>query len=275
MNLCYMNGKYLPLEEATLPVTDLIIQRGVGVFETICTHSRRPLMLRSHLERLEGSAISSSMVMPLSLDHFAEIIREGIAKMDSEVLIRPYITGGDSFGENQLFNSPRFFVLFETVEKPNQEIYEKGVTLHPINAERYLPSAKSINYMLSFTGQKAAKGTFEILYCPEGEIVEGAHSTFFLVKNNRIITAPTTRVLSGTTRKIILEIARKEQIEVEERCPLLTELSEADEAFITGTVKEVVPVVRVGDQVIGNGKPGEITRRLHTLYLTNIEKWLD
>lgn len=275
MNLCYIDGKFLPLNEAQLPVTDLIIQRGVGVFETICTHSRKPLMLTPHLKRLEGSAVSSSIVMPLTLENIARIIREGIQKMRCETMIRPYITGGDSFGENHLFNEPRFFVVFEAVQKPNPDIYKKGVMLHPINAERYLPSTKSINYMLSFTGQKNVKGAYEILYCPEGEIVEGAHSTFFLVKNGHLITAPTSRALSGTTRQIILELAKRESIPVEERCPLLSELKDAEEAFITGTVKEVVPVVKIGDQIVGNGTPGKLTQHLHHIYLLNIDEWLE
>nr|8ONL_A Chain A, Aminotransferase class IV [Aminobacterium colombiense]8ONL_B Chain B, Aminotransferase class IV [Aminobacterium colombiense]8ONN_A Chain A, Aminotransferase class IV [Aminobacterium colombiense]8ONN_B Chain B, Aminotransferase class IV [Aminobacterium colombiense]8ONN_C Chain C, Aminotransferase class IV [Aminobacterium colombiense]8ONN_D Chain D, Aminotransferase class IV [Aminobacterium colombiense]8ONN_E Chain E, Aminotransferase class IV [Aminobacterium colombiense] len=275
MNLCYIDGKFLPLEEAKLPVTDLIIQRGVGVFETISTHSRRPLMLTPHLKRLEGSATASSIVMPATLDEMARIIREGIKKMGCETMVRPYITGGDSFGKDHLFSSSRYFVIFAEIRKPDPILYEKGVALHPINAERYLPSTKSINYMLSFTGQRDSKGAYEILYCPEGEIVEGSHSTFFLIKNGHLITAPTSRALSGTTRQIVLELARRGNIQVEERCPLLTELPEAEEAFITGTVKELLPVVRIGDQIIGNGVPGKLTKHLHQVYLSSIVEWLE
>ena len=116
MNLCYIDGKFLPLEEAKLPVTDLIIQRGVGVFETISTHSRRPLMLTPHLKRLEGSATASSIVMPATLDEMARIIREGIKKMGCETMVRPYITGGDSFGKAHLFSSSRYFVILKKSE---------------------------------------------------------------------------------------------------------------------------------------------------------------
>ena len=272
--LCYMNGEFLPLQKAVLPVSDYVIQRGVGVFESICTFRRRPLMLSPHLERLARSAGSAGITMPLLLEDLKAVIRDGIGKMKDECLVRPYITGGDVFVDGE-FPSPRLFVLFEKVRKPSPDVYDRGVLLFPVDRGRHTPGVKSTDYMLSYSGHSQCREAYEILYCPDGEITEAAHSTFFLYKGGTLVTAPLSRVLKGTTRDIILQLAREKGMKVEERCPLVSELPEADEAFITGSVKEVVPVVRIGDQAVGSGKPGPVTRMLHHTFLEEIVRWLE
>jgi branched-chain amino acid aminotransferase len=96
-----------------------------------------------------------------------------------------------------------------------------------------------------------------------------------MVKDNRIITAPLERVLDGTMRGMTLEVARESGFETEERCPRVDELSEAQEFFITGSVKEILPVVRIGESIIGKGKPGPVTAMLRHRYLQNLERWLE
>ncbi len=274
MSLCYINGQFLPKDRATLPVTDYIILRGVGVFESISTFRRRPLMLTPHLERLVHSARSASMTLPLSVDEIKNVIQEGISRMTEDCLVRPYVTGGD-ISISGTFPAARLFVLFEKVQKPAPEVYSEGVFLFPVDGGRHIPGIKSIDYMFSYSGFAKRGDAFEILYCPDGEITEAAHSSFFLYAGGRLITAPLSRVLKGTMRDIILQLAREKGMKIEERCPLLTELSTAEEAFITGSVKEVVPVVKIGDQVIGTGKPGAVTRMLHHTMLEEIVRWLE
>ncbi|MDI9370391.1 MAG: class IV aminotransferase [Synergistaceae bacterium] len=274
MSLCYMDGEFMPKERATLPVTDYIILRGVGVFESISTFRRRPLMLTPHLERLANSSDSASMTLPLSIEEIKEVIREGISRMTEDCLVRPYITGGD-ISISGTFPAARLFILFEKVQKPAPEVYSNGVLLCPVDGGRHIPGIKSIDYMLSYSGFAKHEDAFEVLYCPDGEITEAAHSSFFLYSGGKLITAPLSRVLKGTMRAIILQLASEKGMEIEERCPLLSELTDADEAFITGSVKEVVPVVRIGDQVIGNGKPGSVTKMLHRTMLEEIVRWLE
>ena len=95
MNLCYMDGEFRPLSEAMLPVSDLIIQRGVGVFESIPTVGGRPLRMTAHIERLIVSAGASTIALPVDTEKMKAIIREGLHRMEpgTETLIRPYITG--------------------------------------------------------------------------------------------------------------------------------------------------------------------------------------
>ncbi|MBQ3626305.1 MAG: aminotransferase class IV family protein [Synergistaceae bacterium] len=274
MLLCYINGQFVSQESAKLPVTDLIIQRGVGVFEVIATYNSRPLLLTPHLERLKASADSAKIKFNLDLNNLKNIIREGIKRAGGEVRVKVYLTGGDSFDElTGEFINPRLFILFEQLEVPSQEQYEKGVTLEPVAYGRKDPTVKSVDYRSSY--MISQPDAYEVLYCPDGEITETGHSSFFLVVNNKLVTAPLSRVLKGTTRQAILEIAKREGIIIEERCPLWSELAEAGEAFITGSSKKVVPVVKVGNIKIGDGKPGALTRRIYDLYIKHIENWLE
>lgn len=272
--LCYINGQFVSQESAKLPVTDLIIQRGVGVFEVIATYNSRPLLLTPHVERLKASAERSKIKFNLDLDNLKNIIREGIIQAGGEVRVKVYLTGGDDFDElTGEFINPRLFILFERLEVPSQEQYENGVTLEPVAYGRKDPTVKSVDYRSSY--MISQPDAYEVLYCPDGEITETGHSTFFLVVNNKLVTAPLSRVLKGTTRQAILEIAKRENIIIEERCPLWSELAEASEAFITGSAKKVVPVVKVGNIKIGDGKPGALTRRIYDLYIKHIENWLE
>ena len=276
MDLCYMDGSFIPLQEATLPVTDLIIQRGVGVFDSISTHRRRPIRLTAHLRRFQNSASEAGISLPLPLEEMASIIRQGIEKIGSEAVIRPYITGGDAFDpENLTFPSPRFFIIFQETRKPSAECYTMGITLQTIDADRFMPHTKSINYMISFTSQSKDLNAFEILYAPKGEITESSHSNFFLILGNHLITAPLDRVLAGTTRELVLSIASEMGVTVEERCPRIEDLSYAEEAFITGSIKEILPVIRIDGTIIGKGAPGPVTGKLHERYLENITAWLE
>ena len=157
------------------------------------------------------------------------------------------------------------------------EAAKKGIVLEPNHVARPFPLIKSTNYLFGLIPlSKAQKVNFETLYItPEGEITEAMSSNFFLCKEGKIITAPVGKVLKGVTRDIIITLARENGFTVEERCPLEKELAEADEAFITGTVKEILPVVRVGAQQIGGGRPGPVAQNLQHIFLKNQHRWMD
>jgi len=274
IRLCYVNGKFVPPEEAALPISDLVIQRGIGIFESISTHQKRPLMLTPHLERLLDGAKNSYITPPMSIAEMRDIIMEGVAALDDDLIIKVYLSGGDIFDKVKGFTKPRFFVIYESLKIPLREHYENGVILEPIDDGRYDPSTKSVDYRRVFSVSPHDK-YFEILYCPDGVITESAYSSFFLYFNDTLVTAPLTRVLKGTTRQAIIDLARSVGINVEERCPLLTELPQSTEAFITGSAKKILPVVRIGTQIIGDGRPGPATKRLYDLYLERIIEWLE
>ena len=255
IQLCFIDGKFVKPEEAVLSISDLIIQRGVGVFEAFASFGGKSLMLTPHMERFIASAKSSEIANLPDIEYMKSIVREGIAKVGHDVRIRTFLTGGDYFDEEKAcFPEPRFFVIFdESFGRDNPEV-------------------KSVDYRATY---KMPRDAYDILYCPHGEITECGHSNFFLIVDGKIITAPLTRVLKGTTRSAAIELARQEGYTVEERCPLWSELTGASEAFITGSMKLIVPVVRIGGITISDGKMGPITRRLFELYRKYMEKWLE
>lgn len=279
MALCYYNGKFAPLSECALPMSDLAIQRGVGAFESIRVYEGSPFAMKQHLERLAGSAAGAGIEAEEIIKKLPEIIREGLAMPELkgwDGLVKPFITGGDINNKGS-FPEPRFFIIFDEVHKPTEAERKEGITLEPNHVARPYPLIKSTNYLFGLIPlSKASKTNFESLYItPEGEITEAMSSNFFLCKDGRLITAPVGKVLQGVTRGIILTLARENGFEVEERCPREEELAEADEAFITGSVKEILPVVRIGSQRIGSGKPGPVAQHLQRIFLVNQPRWMD
>ena len=273
IQLCFIDGKFVGPDEAVLPISDLIIQRGVGVFEAFASFGGKSLMLTPHMERFIASAKSSEIANIPDIEYMKGVVREGIARVGHDVRIRTFLTGGDSFDtEKGCFPEPRFFVIFDDAGLISEEDRERGVMLEPVSFGRDNPEVKSVNYRATY---KMPKEAYDILYCPGGEITECGHSNFFLVVDGKIITAPLTRVLKGTTRGAVIELAKQDGYVVEERCPLWSELSGASEAFITGSMKLVVPAVRIGGITIADGKMGAVTRRMIELYKKYMEKWLE
>ena len=128
MAFCYMNGEFIPRDAATLPITDLAIQRGVGVFDSIRTYRRKPFTLTAHLDRLFSSAREARIEPPVTDEALRRVIFDGISRMEGECLIRPFITGGD-VNLSGTFPRARFFVLFEPLRPLPPERYAEGVLL--------------------------------------------------------------------------------------------------------------------------------------------------
>lgn len=277
MSICFYQGEYMPLDECRLPVTDLIIQRGVGVFESIRTYGGKTFAMHQHIERLSESAKLCGIKAENIIEALPEIIRNRTSSADAprdEMLIKPFITGG-KINQCGVFPEPDFFVIFDELHTTDPGAVQNGIELRPNFIERPLPKIKTTGYVTGLIPLRGNENVFETLYCPNGEITESMASNFFLCVNGALVTAPLSRVLSGVTRDIILTLAAENGFKIEERCPLVSELATAEEAFITGSLKEVLPVVKVGSQTIGDGKPGAATRHLHKLFLENIDRWID
>ncbi len=160
--LCYVDGKFIRPEEATLPLSDLIIQRGVGVFEAFASFNGKPLMLTPHMTRFIASAKSSGIANIPDVEYMKNVVREGIAKVGRDVRIRTFLTGGDYFdSEMGCFPEPRFFVIFDEAGLITPEEREHGVTLEPVTFGRDNPDVKSVDYRATY---KMPKGAYEILY---------------------------------------------------------------------------------------------------------------
>ena len=266
----------MPINECSLPITDLSIQRGVGTFDSVRIYEGRAFALDMHLKRLcksaKGAGIQSDNLMP----EIREVIIKFLSKEENskfDGIAKPYITGGDINNKGN-FPSPRFFVIFEDVHLPSPEQRKNGIALEANHMARPFPLVKSTNYLYGLIPLSKATSNFESLYITDGKITEAMSSNFFLCIDGKIVTAPIGEVLNGVTRDIILTLAKEHGFKIEERCPLESELAKADEAFITGTVKEILSVVKVSNQKIGSGYPGPVAQILHQLFIINRERWL-
>ena len=146
MAICYYNGKYAPIAECSLPVTDLVIQRGVGTFESIRVYEGRTFAMAQHLERLAGSTEGAGIKAAEIIAKLPEIIREGLARPEVkgfDGIVKPYITGGDA-NDNGTFPHPRFFVVFdENIHKPTADEMKNGIALEPNRVARPYPLTTS------------------------------------------------------------------------------------------------------------------------------------
>lgn len=279
MSISYFENEFRPTGDCRLPITDLVIQRGVGVFDSIRIYDRKAFALAEHLKRLEDSAEGAGIRNYGGIiEDMYGIIREGVKRADcpnhGDCIVKAYITGGD-VNDCGYFPEPRYFVIFEEGPAILAEEYATGVALQPTTVERPYPLVKSINYLFGLMQSAGKANVLECLYCVDGKATETLRSSFFICKDGKIITAPVGKVLGGVTRNIVVELARENGFQVEERCPLLSELAAADEAFLTSSWKEVIPVVKIGDTTIGNGKPGPVAVHLGKLYKSALGRWLD
>lgn len=262
--LYYVNGEFIPASQAAIGLNDLGLVRGYGVFEVLRTYGERPFGLRAHLDRLVYSAAQIELALPAPSGAIEDIVHATLTRnAASDVTIRIIVTGGASSSFLMPEDHATLLVILAPVKPYAAQIYEDGAALITVDAARFMPTVKSLNYIPAILGQRRARaaGAIEALYCDAGDVItECTTSNFFIFKGDKLIT-PVQDVLPGITRAATLEVAG-DLFEIVERPILRRELAEADEAFITSTTKEIMPIVRVDAQPIGAGRPGARTQRL-------------
>jgi branched-chain amino acid aminotransferase len=264
LDIYYIDGSFVPSDQAVIPVDDLAVLRGFGVFDLVRTYRGKPFFLKEHIERLLHSATEIGLHVPWSTGALIEIVRETLARNNHrESNIRIVVTGGSSPDFATPQNKPRLLVLVSPLPELPAAWYTDGVKIITRVTDRFKPGVKSINYIPATVALKEArqKGAIEALYLDRQDFVlEGTTSNIFAFKGNTLVT-PGRDILSGITRQVVLAVAA-EYFKVQIRDISRQELLEADEVFITGTNKGVVPVIQVDDTLIGNGMPGPLTRQL-------------
>lgn len=260
-NIYYVDGEFLPADKAVIPVDDLAIVRGIGVFDLLRTYNGKPYFLKEHVQRLYHSAKKINMVMPWSPEEVGRVVLETLDRNSlDEANARIIVTGGSSPDFITPKGKPRLLVLVTPLPKQPQWWLTKGVKVITLEVQRNLPGAKSIDYLQAALALDKARDqdAMEAIYLDEaGVALEGTTSNLFVFNNGRLIT-PGSGILSGITRKVVLAIAR-DHYPIEIRDLPKDELMSADEVFITGTNKGLVPVVHIDDAIIGNGQPGRQT----------------
>ncbi len=260
----FINGDFLEADESYLPVTDLAIVRGYGVFDFFRTYNGKPIQLERNIRRLRNSANIIELDVPWTDDEIAAIVNETIARNGfDEANIRIIVTGGDS--ENFLMpgDQPRLLVYVEPLKPLPQAWYTDGVKVITVQEERYLPGAKSLNYIPAILALKQAKreNAVEALYTDrDGNVREGTTTNLFAFYGNNVVT-PQTDILPGVTRGRVMEILADSYTVTERPLPY-EELLQADEVVITAANKQVVPVVQLDEHIYNNGAVGPHSQRL-------------
>jgi len=265
LTIFYVDGEFVPHDKAVIPVDDLAVLRGFGVCDLMRTYNGKPYFLDEHIKRLENSAREIGLALPWKGSAIKAIALETLKRNRhiQEANIRIIITGGSSPDFLTPQGRSRLIVLVSPIPELPREWYRNGIKVISISSQRNVPDAKSISYIpATMALQKAkAENAQEALYVDKNNFVqEATTSNLFAFINKRLVT-PEKNVLKGITRKTILAIT-EEMFTTELREISMEELLGAEEVFITGTNKGIVPVVQVDETIIGNGKPGQHTQEI-------------
>lgn len=264
--LHYLDGKWVKEKDLKISVFDISVLRGFGVFDFLRTYKQEPFRLEAHVDRLFNSAKLLGIRLPKTKSEIEKIVVGGLAKNKKEAEefnIRIVATGGVS-EDSISVGEPAFIIIYSKAQDYPEEYYTKGVKVTTFAVERYMSAVKSLNYMMGVAELARAReqGAVEIVHVDNDDgIYEGMTSNFFAVVDGRLVT-PKERILSGITREVVFELADELGIEYEEREMNLKESDSFDEAFITASNKEIMPVVEIDDEVVGNGTVGPITAKL-------------
>ena len=266
MNYYFLNGNTIPEDKAVISVRDIAILRGFAIFDFFRTVNGRPFMMDDYLKRFQKSAALMDLPLHYSIEDLKKIINNLLKKNAvKEAGIRLVLTGGES--ENAFVPAePNFMILIEPVHFPDAAFYENGIKLITHHYQREWSNIKTTNYIsaIKLIKQCRIENAFDVLYYFNNEVKEVTRSNVFLVKDNKIIT-PDKDILYGITRKKVLELASGHYV-VQERSVSFDEIKGADEFFMTGTTKKVLPVIQIDDIRIADRKPGPVTRHLMRLF---------
>ena len=279
--IVYLNNDFLPLENAKISPFDRGFLFADGVYESIRTYNGKLFKYEEHLIRLKRSLNEIRLYFEKT-EKIENIIYELIKRNNIEdvAIIYLQITRGSSFPRVHGFQkdevSPTLFISATSLETNEQEQKEgiKASLQADIRWQRC--DIKSVSLLpIVLANQNAVDaGGMEAILVREGKITEGSHTNFFASKNQTVYTAPDSNlILSGITRKIIIELCNQLEIEIKEEFIEEDELKMFTEFFITSTTKEITPVVQVDDWIAGNGKPGELTIELQNTFRKLVENY--
>jgi len=265
----YIDGHFVCQEKAFLPVCDLSILRGCAIFDYLRTYQGRPFHLDEHLMRLAYSANQVGLALPHSLETIKELIYE-TKRLNpfEEASIKVIVTGGVS--EDQFTPAPfsKLLILVYPLQSYPESCYTQGIKVITTPLNRTFPQAKTTNYLpaISALNQTRSKGAKEAIYLNSAnELLEGTTSNLFLIRGGSLYTCDSEEILFGITREVVMQIASP-YFNIEKRSLSHPEIDTIDEAFLTASNKEIMPIVAIDDIPVGLGKVGSHTIRLMNLF---------
>jgi branched-chain amino acid aminotransferase len=271
-----VNGRITSEHEAVISVFDHGFLYGEGIYETMRTYNQRPFLLDRHMRRMRNSASMIALEMHFTDSELAVQIRDTRAAADmkgAEAYIRVLVTRGigELTYDPHATPTPSVVIIVKPQVDPPPEAYEQGVRAvivdvvrnHPESVNPQIKSNNLLNCALA-AQQAIRRGGYEgIMRNYRGELSECTTANLFIVRDGIAVTPPIEAgLLPGITREFLFEVGKEEGITVREDVLRDEDLFTADEAFLTSTTRELVPIVKVDERTIGRGRPGPITHRL-------------
>ena len=271
----YVNGRISPAEAAVIPVYDHGFVFGEGVYETLRTYNRVPFLYDRHVRRLRASAAHLDLDVPFDDATLARWIDDTMAAAGplQEAYIRVLLTRGvgELTYDIRATPAPSLVIIVKPLEEPPARVFNDGIRIslvpilrnHPGSVNPIIKSNNLLNNALAMQ-EAYRRGAEEGLMCNyRGELAECSQANFFMVRKGVVLTPRSEAgLLEGVTRAFLFEVGRQEGIEIRDETLRPVDLEAADEAFITSTTRELSPVTRIDEGVIGSGKPGPITLKL-------------
>jgi len=268
MSIFYVDGAFVDSDKAVLSVNDMAILRGYGIFDFMRTYNQKPFHLKEHITRLVNSGSHVGLTLPCSEEELFDIVMETLARNNyPESNVRIVFTGGISPDSVTPQGNGKLMVMVTPKHDLPEWWYTEGAKIVTVDVERYIPEAKSTNYMNAVLAQQEAKkkNAVEAVYVDrDGRVLEGTTTNIFLLIDGEWVT-PDRGILHGITRAAVLDLMKNE-FKVTFRDLSREDLARAEEIFITASNKEIVPVIQADDLKIGSGKVGENTRRIMKLF---------
>lgn len=275
MALVYVNGEFFPPEEAKISVFDHGFLYGDGVFEGIRVYNGRVFKLKEHLQRLYRGAKAILLEVPQPFEELTQTVLETVRRSGlKDAYIRLVVSRGKGdlgLDPNKCNEHAGLIIIVDKICLYPPEIYEQGLKMITVTTRRNLPAAtnpaiKSLNYLNNIIAriEVSRAGCLEgLMLNHDGYVAEATGDNIFIYRRGHFVTPPVSAgILEGITRQAVMELAGKMGMETREECFALYDVYNAEECFLTGTAAEIVPVVELDGRMIGDGRPGEITRQL-------------
>ena len=271
--IVYLNGEFIPLADAKIPVLDRGFIFGDGIYEVIPVYSRHPFRLAEHLVRFQRSHDAIRIPNPLTDAEWTRLVQDLVARNagdDQSIYLQ--VTRGVAKRDHAFPKDAKqtVFGMSSPLSTPAKDAIDNGV--HAITAidYRWLKcDVKSTSLLGNVLLRQAAAdaGAIEVVMFRDGFLTEGSSSNVFVVKNGTILATPKDNlVLPGITYDVVVELARANAMPLEVRQITEAEVLAADEIWVTSSTKEVLAVSTLNERAVGNGKPGAVFHRMHELY---------
>jgi D-alanine transaminase len=269
-NSVYLNGQYLPLSEAKISVLDRGFLFGDGVYEVIPVYQGHFFRLKDHLQRLNNSLANIRLELDIDNEQWQEILKP-LVSTDRDQYIYLQITRGVAPTRDHAFPQhpePTVFAMCSDI-KPfaEREAGVKALTMDDSRWDLCHVKATTLLANILLRQQAVEQGCAEAILIKNGTVTEGAASNVFAVVDDVLVTPETSgAILPGITRQVIMELAKAHQVNCQERAVLLTELQQASEIWLTSSTREILPVVTLDGNPVGEGKPGPLWYKINQLF---------